>query len=175
MKKILELAQEQIKNIAPAIGLAVVIALFVTITTNVLYRSKASIKRGFEIELSADGKPIVRKAKEVAPLSELMKLADVKRGAKFFKKCASCHTVGRGEATKVGPNLFGIIGKKRAANSGFKYSKAMKAKGGSWNRESVNEFITKPKNYLPGTKMAFSGLRKPQQRADVILFLESQK
>ncbi|MBM3579805.1 MAG: c-type cytochrome [Alphaproteobacteria bacterium] len=131
------------------------------------------LKRGFEIEISADGKPIKREEK-VVDLASLMKLADIDRGAKIFKKCATCHTAGKGEAAKIGPNLFGIVGRARATTS-FTYSDAMKAKGGAWDQESINQFITKPKDFVPGTKMAFPGLKKPQDRADVILFLEKQK
>jgi cytochrome c len=182
MKKLLELAKQQAeivksqaKEIAPAAGIAVGIALFVTIFANIFYQPKDVLKRGFQIELAADGKPVAQKVEQVVSLPELMKLADVSRGAKIFKKCASCHNVERGAAAKVGPNLFGIVGKKRASFPGFAYSDAMKAKGGAWDRTSIDEFITKPKNYIPGTKMAFAGLKKPQDRADVILFLEQNR
>lgn len=182
MKKLLELAKQQVeivksqaKELAPAAGIALGIAIFVTIFTHVIYQPKEVVKRGFEIELASDGKPVVKKVEKLVPLSELMKLADVNRGAKIFKKCASCHNAERGAGAKVGPNLFGIVGKKRATFSGFAYSDAMKAKGGAWDRSSIDEFITKPKNYIPGTKMAFAGLKKPQDRADVILFLEQNK
>lgn len=129
------------------------------------------IKRGFEIELSADGKPVVKKEEKPVDLASMMKLADLDRGAKIFKKCATCHTIGRGEAAKVGPNLFGVVGRQKASTA-FSYSDAMKAKGGAWDVESINQFITKPKDFVPGTKMAFPGLKKPQDRADVILFLQ---
>jgi cytochrome c len=175
MKRIKEFAQEQIKVFGPAIGLALVVVIFAVIAADVLYQPKTFLKRGFKIELAADGQPVAKKEEKPVILSELMKLADVNRGAKIFKKCASCHTAGRGEAAKVGPNLFGIVGKKRAAFAGFSYSEAMKAKGGAWDRESISQFITKPKDFIPGTKMAFPGLKKPQDRADVILFLESQR
>ena len=105
----------------------------------------------------------------------LFKNANVDNGAKVFKKCASCHTVGKGEAAKVGPNLYGILGRKRAGMPGFSYSEAMKAKGGAWDIDSINQFIAKPKDFVAGTKMAFPGLKKPQDRADVILFLQKQK
>lgn len=174
-EKLIPCLKQQAKEIAPAIVGALFIALFVVVVTNILYHQKPMIKRGFEIELAADGKPVVKKVEIVASLSDLMKLADISRGEKIFKKCASCHTVNKGGAAKVGPNLYGIVGKARGTFAGFAYSEAMKKKGGAWDRESVNQFITKPKDYLPGTKMAFPGLKKPQDRADVILFLESQK
>jgi len=103
-----------------------------------------------------------------------MKIADADRGAKIFKKCASCHNVGKGEGAKVGPGLYGVVGRAKGVFAGFSYSDAMKAKGGIWDRDAINQFITKPKEYLAGTKMAFAGLKKPQDRADVILYLEKQ-
>ena len=103
-----------------------------------------------------------------------MKIADYDRGAKIFKKCASCHNIIKGEGAKVGPNLYQVVGRARASSFGFAYSEAIKAKGGAWDRDSINQFITKPKDYLPGTKMAFPGLKKPQDRADVILYLDKQ-
>lgn len=173
MKKIIEFLQSQFKEFAPATGLAIAIALFAVIAANLLYQPKKMLKRGFEIELSADGKPVVKKEEKPVDLASLMKSADFDRGAKIFKKCATCHTVGKGEAAKVGPNLFGVVGRKRAATA-FAYSDAMKAKGGAWDAESINQFVTKPKDFVPGTKMAFPGLKKPQDRADVILYLQKQ-
>lgn len=156
----------------PAIGLGITIAivLFVTLFAEISYRPKTMIKRGFEISLN--GAASAKKEEKIIDFASLFKVADFEKGKKIFKKCASCHTIGRGEASKVGPNLHQIIGRKRGSKSGFKYSDAMTAKGGSWDINSINQFITKPKDYLPGTKMAFPGLKKPQDRADVILYLQ---
>ncbi len=175
MKKIQQLVKAQIKAKAPAFAVSVAIVLFAVIAANALYRPKPIFKRGFEIVMSSDGKVVEKKEEKPIDLATLMKAADVDRGAKVFKKCASCHTIEKGEAAKVGPNLFGIVGRKKAVFAGFAYSDAMKAKGGSWDVESINTFVTKPKDFVPGTKMAFPGLKKPQDRADVISFLEKQK
>jgi cytochrome c len=175
MEKIKKLLMAQLKINGVAFALALVLTIFTIILADVLYHPKEVVKRGYQIELSADGKPVVKKEEKLVDLATMMKTADFDRGAKVFKKCASCHTAGKGEATKVGPNLYGVLGRKRAAFAGFSYSEAMKAKGGAWDAESVNQFITKPKDFVPGTKMAFPGLKKPQDRADVILFLQKQK
>ena len=161
------------KENAPAFLLAIIITTSAIFISQLLYRQKPMIKRGYEIEIGKDGKPVAKKIEKVVDLAELLKLADFDRGAKIFKKCATCHTIGKGEAAKIGPNLFGVVGRKRASTS-FSYSDAMRAKGGSWDAESIGQFITKPKDYVPGTKMAFPGLKKPQDRADVILFLQKQ-
>lgn len=162
----------KIPAIASAISLFVV--LFAVIIANLFYQPKEMLKRGYEIALSADGKAIKKEVKSV-DIATLMKNADVDRGAKLFKKCASCHTIEKGGAAKVGPNLFGIVGRKKASMAGFSYSTALKEKGGFWDIESINQMIKKPKDFVPGTKMGFSGLRKDKDRADIILYLSKQK
>ena len=183
MEKLKKLICEQVtklksiidfETLGKAFGISLGIVVAVVVITNLLYSEKKDIKRGFQIEFSADGKLVVKKEEKPVDLATMMKTADFDRGAKIFKKCASCHTIGKGEAPKVGPNLYAIIGRKRASTS-FAYSDAMKTKGGAWDMESINQFITKPKDFVPGTKMAFAGLKKPQERADVIMFLRNQK
>ena len=170
---------QKIKNLlrVPAIAFAISLALLLVsvIITNLLYQPEKMLKRGFQIEISADGKPVAKKEEKLVDVATLLKSANVDNGAKIFKKCASCHTIGKNEAAKVGPNLFAIVGRKKAATSGFSYSAAMKEKGGAWDIESINQMITKPKDFIPGTKMGFPGLKKPQDRADIILYLQQQK
>lgn len=175
MKRIKKLLKDQLQEKGPAMALSLGVVLFAVVLANLLYQPKAVIKRGFEIAVSADGKPVEKKAEKPVDLATMMKTADLDRGTKIFKKCASCHGVEKGGAAKVGPNLFGIVGRKKGIFVGFSYSEGMKAKGGAWDVESINTFITKPKDFITGTKMAFPGLKKPQDRADVILFLEKQK
>lgn len=177
MKKIKEFLKNQkecLKLQGVAFGLALCLAVFAIIFADIFYSEKKVVKRGFEIVVSQDGKPVEKKIEKPVDLASVMQTADFDRGVKVFKKCASCHSVGKGEAAKVGPNLFGVVGRKRASTS-FAYSDAMKAKGGAWDVQTINQFIEKPKDFVPGTKMAFPGLKKPQDRADVILFLEKQK
>ena len=175
MQKLKNFILSQAKNFAPAFGVAVAITAFAVVAAHLLYQPKQIFARGFQIEISADGKPVAKKEEKPVDLASMMASADVMRGAKIFKKCASCHSAERGGGNKVGPNLFGIVGRAKGVVAGFAYSSALKAKGGAWDKESVNTFITKPKDFIPGTKMAFPGLKKPQDRADVILFLERQR
>ena len=174
MEKIKFFLLAQFKSLAPSFGIALGLMLFAILLTNLLYQPKKIVKRGFEIAVSTDGKVAEKKEVKSVDIATLLKLANVDKGAKIFKKCATCHTIGKGEAAKIGPNLFGIVGRKKAS-SAFSYSEAMKAKGGVWDVESLNQFVTKPKDFVSGTKMAFPGLKNPQDRADVILFLERQK
>lgn len=166
---------QKIKIPAIAFAISLCVVIVAVLTTNLLYREKEVVKRGFQIEISSDGKAVAKKEEAPVDFASMMKLADANRGEKIFKKCASCHSAEKSGGNKVGPNLFGIVGKVRASAPGFSYSDAMKAKGGTWDRESIDQFITKPKDFISGTKMAFPGLKKPQDRADVILFLERKQ
>ncbi len=159
-------------NLATTFSASFLVVVFAVIFADLFYQPKKMVKRGFEVAVSADGKPVAKEEAKPIDLATLMQSADFDRGAKISKKCASCHSFGKGESAKVGPNLFGIIGRSKGSMSGFSYSKALLEKGGSWDKESINQFITKPKYFIPGTKMGFAGLKKPQDRADVILFLE---
>jgi len=107
------------------------------------------------------------------PLNVLLATANVDKGKKVAKKCVACHSFESGGKNKVGPNLHNIMGKNRADASGFAYSSAIKTMGGKWGFEDMNAFLKKPKKFMPGTKMSFSGLKKAGDRAAVILYLRS--
>jgi cytochrome c len=99
--------------------------------------------------------------------------ADIANGKATAGKCLACHTLQKGQPPHIGPNLYGIIGAPRAHEAGFAYSDAMKALGGTWNFDELNQFLTKPQAYLPGTKMTFPGLDSEQDRADVVAYLNT--
>ena len=92
-------------------------------------------------------------------------------GAKIFKKCAACHSITEGGANKIGPALWGVLGRPAGSVPGYKYSKAMAAHGKNWSFEEMNDFLTKPKDWIKGTKMSFAGLKKAEDRAAVILYM----
>ena len=92
-------------------------------------------------------------------------------GAKVFKKCAACHSIAEGGANKIGPALWGVIGRKAGSVPNYKYSKAMAAYSKNWSFEEMNGFLIKPKDWIKGTKMSFAGLKNAKDRAAVILYL----
>ena len=98
---------------------------------------------------------------------------DAKKGKKVFSKCKACHTINEGGKNRVGPNLFGIVGAKAAQVKGYRYSKAMKSSGITWDEATLDKFLIKPKKLIKKTKMAFNGLKKDSQRADLIAYLKA--
>ena len=97
--------------------------------------------------------------------------ADSSRGEKVFRKCVACHTVEKGGRKKIGPNLWDIVGAPVGAREGFRYSRAMLAFGGSWTPERLDAYLAKPRRFVKGGSMSFVGLKREQDRADVIAFL----
>lgn len=107
------------------------------------------------------------------PIENLLAAANADHGKDISKVCMACHTLQKGEPNKIGPNLYGVVGRPRASEPGYDYSAAMKAKGGSWTFDELNKFLSGPRNYIPGTKMTFAGLDNEHQRADLIAYLRT--
>lgn len=149
-----------------------VAALGLTIASGMVYDSEAPEKPGYPIE-GVEEESAGGGAAEV-PIATLLASADPAAGAEVFKKCASCHTINSGGAAGIGPNLYAVLGKPHGAQAGFAYSDALKGVAGNWDFEAMNKWLTSPRKYAPGTKMSFAGLSNPQERANVIAYLNQQ-
>jgi len=150
-----------------------IIALGFSIASGMLFHAEVpeAGKQGYAIQGVETGGGA---AVAAVPIATLLAAADVVKGEAIFKKCVACHTVASGGANGIGPNLWATVGKPLAGHAGFSYSEALKTKGGNWTFEAMNEWLANPKKYAPGNKMTFAGLGNPEERAAVILYLNSQ-
>lgn len=124
-------------------------------------------------EASTAGAPV--KVAVADPIDQLVGGADLAKGQKLSKACAACHSFDKGGPNKIGPNLFGIYNLGKGKKAGFAYSDALVAMGGTWDVDSLNQFLWKPKKYMPGTKMNYAGMRKAEDRAAIVKYLQSLK
>jgi cytochrome c len=148
--------------------------LAINIAAGAIFAPEKLAKPGYEVtvpEQTPSGKPAEPEKQQ--PIEQLLANADVKRGENSAKKCQACHTFNKGGRNLVGPNLWGVIGRPRASEAGFNYSAAMKGKGGNWTIDDLNQFITNPRGFVPGTNMTFAGIPRGTERADVIAYLNS--
>jgi len=113
------------------------------------------------------------KAPPEEPLPALLAKADAKKGADFAKVCQTCHNFEKGAAAKIGPPLWGVVGRPISSVPGFAYSDSLKGVGGDWTYEALNKMISNPKSEASGTKMTFPGEKDPQKRADILAYLQT--
>lgn len=131
---------------------------------------------GYSVEVPEDGTTTeVAAAPEEEPISILLASASADDGQSVAKKCAACHNFVEGGANKVGPNLWNVVNAVPAAHDGFKYSSALQEYAASnvWAYENLNSFLKAPKKYISGTSMGFAGLKKADERADLIAYLRT--
>lgn len=135
-----------------------------------IYTVEAEGEPAYVIE--TEGEDAVAEDVEEVSFEELLAAADLKKGASVFKKCAACHKLEDG-VNATGPSLYGVVGRAVAGVDGFGYSSAMEAYGGDWTPEALDAFLTKPSAEISGTSMSFSGLKKIEDRANLIAYLDS--
>ena len=165
----------ELNKIVGGVLFALLVIFGARTVANIMFASQAPEKPGYVVATITEGggEAPAEKAEPAISVAELLKTASVEKGERSFRKCAACHTVDKGGARRVGPNLFDIVGRALGAVDGFSYSSALMEKGGEWTYEALDAFIAKPKDFIPGTKMAFVGIRKPDERANLIAYLRS--
>ncbi len=164
---------DQFNTIAGWTLAAGIVALGATIVTGQIFMHHPVEAGGFAVagaEGGADGGAVAD-----PPIAALLQTADAAKGAEVFKKCASCHTITQGGANGIGPNLWGTLGEEIGkGKAGYAFSAALAGHGGKWDFESMNQWLKSPKKFADGTKMSFAGLSKPEDRANLIAYLNSQ-
>ncbi|MFC3074786.1 c-type cytochrome [Shinella pollutisoli] len=158
----------------------VFVLMSVSIASEGIFHSGAPEKEGFMIAADEGGEEAGGGGAEAAaavPIATLLASADASAGEAVFKKCASCHTSEKGGPNKVGPGLWDVVNRPIASHEGFGYSAAMvtfsEGQKVVWDFDHLNHFLAAPKKYIPGTAMGFAGLKKDDERANLIAYLRT--
>ena len=163
---------DRFNTIAGWVLFAGIVALGSSIVAGELFHSERPEKMGYPIAGVAQESEAGAEAEK--PIEFYLAKADPAKGEQVFNKCMACHTAAKGGPNMVGPDLWGVIGEPIAqGKAGFAISDALKKVGGTWNWDNLSKWLTSPKAFAPGTKMTFAGISNPQDRADVIAFLNA--
>jgi len=164
----------ELNKIFAAILVAGIVAMLASFVSRLLVHPEIPEKDAVFV---AGGVPVSsgepQKPQGPEPILHLIASADITRGEKLSRACAACHSFDKGGVNKIGPNLWNVVGAKKGHLDSFSYSEALLSMGGSWDYEALNHFMWKPKAYIPGTKMNYIGLRKPEDRAAMIAWLRT--
>jgi len=163
-------------KIIVSIVIALILILGINKITNVIYYVEKPEKSAYQLDsisevASASNIEVGSSDADSENIMALFASTSSEEGAKIFKKCAACHSISQGGANKIGPALWGVLGRKAGSVPDYKYSKAMAAHGKIWTFEEMNGFLIKPKDWIKGTKMSFAGLKNAKERAAVILYM----
>jgi cytochrome c len=163
---------DRFNTIAGWVLFAGIVALGSSIVAGETFHSERPEEMGYPIEgVVQEGEGGAEAEK---PIAFYLATADAAAGEQVFKKCTACHNADQGGANALGPGLYGVMGNPVASHPGFAFTDALKGKGGSWDWDTMSAWLASPKKFAPGTKMTFAGLSNPQDRANVMAFLNSR-
>ena len=166
-------------KIIVSIVFAIILVLGINKVTDVIFYVEKPEKSAYQVAnvttvASTTSSETSSVSSESGNIMALFASTSAAEGAKVFKKCAACHSIAEGGGNKIGPALWGVLGRPAGSIPDYKYSKAMAAHGKNWSFEEMNGFLIKPKDWIKGTKMAFAGLKKEKDRAAVILYMNEK-
>lgn len=166
----------EFNKLSGAVLLGGLIAMMSGFIADVLVEPEHLEQNAYVVDTSAvtAAAPAEEGPAEPEPIAPLLAAADPAAGERASRACASCHSFEKGGANKVGPNLWGVVGGPHGHMEGFAYSSAIKDMPGNWDYEALNHFLLNPKAYAPGTKMNFAGIKKAEDRANLIAWLRTQ-
>src|SRR5947209_14652448 len=162
---------DRFNTIAGWVLFAGIVALGSSIVAGEMLHSERPEKMGYPIEgveAEAGGAAAAEQ-----PIEVYLAKADPAKGQQVFNKCMACHNADKGGANQLGPNLWNVLGEPIGQGKGFAFSDALSKKGGNWNWDNLSQWLTSPRAFAPGTKMTFAGLGNPEDRANVMAFLNS--
>jgi len=164
----------EINKIVAAILMVALLIIGIGKISSIIFHVEKPKTPGYTVEIEqvdSGATPKTVSVKEKIDISALMAMGDAVSGEKIFKKCAACHSIIQGGKNKIGPALYNVVGRKVGGIGDYKYSKALVAYEKEWTFEELNGFLIKPAKWIKGTKMAYAGLRKEEDRASVIKYL----
>ncbi len=165
----------ELNKIAGAVLATCLFLLSMNIVAEGLFHPHKPAKPGYDIAVQETAGPGVAQAAAgpVDPIEVRLASASIEKGANAAKKCLACHDFSKGGPNKVGPNLWGIVDANKAHLGNFAYTGGMKGMGGNWTLDDLDKFLANPRGLVKGTSMAFAGISRPNERADVIAYLNS--
>ena len=160
-------------KIIVSIVFAVILVIGINKFTDVIFYVEKPEKSAYQIESVSNvaSTASAETSSETGNIMAIFASTSAAEGAKVFKKCAACHSIAEGGKNKIGPALWGVLGRQAGSLLDYKYSKAMLAHGKKWSFEEMNNFLIKPKEWIKGTKMSYAGLKSEKERAALILFM----
>tara|TARA_Y100000590_G_scaffold48063_1_gene50944 strand:- start:757 stop:1287 length:531 start_codon:yes stop_codon:yes gene_type:complete len=161
----------EINKIVVAILVVFLIIFGIGKISDIVFHVEKPNTSAYKVEVSTASSNQDSNTGEIIDIATLLAMGDLDHAKKIWKKCSACHSIKKGGKNKIGPALYGVLGRNFAALDGYKYSKALVTYGKSWTFEEMNAFLKKPQSYIKGTKMAFAGLKKEKDRASIILFM----
>jgi len=161
----------EINKLIAAVLVTVLLIFGVNKISDIIFDIEKPSVEGYRVEIKTDNSSGQTKEKGQIDISSLLALGDADTGKKVYKKCAACHSIAQDGGNKIGPKLYNVVGRTVGSISDYKYSKALTSYGKEWTFEELNGFLIKPAAWIKGNKMGFAGLKKDEDRASVILYL----